>query len=56
MTQPRWRFARMTPAEINQYPVQGEFFRLDPDCPPSAPHPVSCGGATAPSGGPDTWT
>ena len=33
MTQPRWRFARMTPAEINQDPVQGEFFSREADLP-----------------------
>ena len=31
--QPRWRFARMTPAEINQDPVQGEFFSREADLP-----------------------
>ncbi len=31
--QPRWRFARMTPAEINQDPVQGEFFSRESDLP-----------------------
>lgn len=31
MTHPRWRFARMTPAEINQDPVQGEFFSREAD-------------------------
>lgn len=30
---PRWRFARMTPAEINQDPVQGEFFSRETDLP-----------------------
>lgn len=30
---PRWRFARMTPAEINQDPVQGEFFSREADLP-----------------------
>ena len=33
MTNPRWRFARMTPAEINQDPVQGEFFSREADLP-----------------------
>lgn len=33
MTHPRWRFARMTPAEINQDPVQGEFFSREADLP-----------------------
>ena len=33
MTDPRWRFARMTPAEINQDPVQGEFFSREADLP-----------------------
>ena len=33
MTSPRWRFARMTPAEINQDPVQGEFFSREADLP-----------------------
>lgn len=33
MTLPRWRFARMTPAEINQDPVQGEFFSREADLP-----------------------
>lgn len=28
---PRWRFGRMTPAEINQDPVQGEFFSREAD-------------------------
>lgn len=31
--QPRWRFARMTRAEINQDPVQGEFFSREADLP-----------------------
>ena len=31
--QPRWRFARMTRAEINQDPVQGEFFSREDDLP-----------------------
>ena len=31
--QPRWRFAQMTPAEINQDPVQGEFFSREADLP-----------------------
>ena len=31
MEQPRWRFAQMTPAEINQDPVQGEFFSREAD-------------------------
>jgi len=30
---PRWRFRRMTPAEINQDPVQGEFFSREADLP-----------------------
>ena len=30
---PRWRFGRMTPAEINQDPVQGEFFSREADLP-----------------------
>lgn len=30
---PRWRFARMTPAEIHQNPVQGEFFSREADLP-----------------------
>ena len=30
---PRWRFARMTPSEINQDPVQGEFFTAASDLP-----------------------
>ena len=33
MTNPRWRFARMTPAEINQDPVQGEFFSREANLP-----------------------
>ena len=33
MTHQRWRFARMTPAEINQDPVQGEFFSREADLP-----------------------
>ena len=33
MANPRWRFARMTPAEINQDPVQGEFFSREADLP-----------------------
>ena len=33
MTNPRWRFARMTPAEIHQNPVQGEFFSPEVDLP-----------------------
>ena len=33
MPDPRWRFARMTPAEINQNPVQGEFFTAASDLP-----------------------
>ena len=33
MSAPRWRFARMTPAEINQDPVQGEFFSRETDLP-----------------------
>ena len=33
MTHPRWRFACMTPAEINQDPVQGEFFSREADLP-----------------------
>ena len=33
MSNPRWRFARMTPAEINQNPVQGEFFTAASDLP-----------------------
>ena len=33
MTHPRWRFARMTPAEINQDPVQGEFFSREANLP-----------------------
>ena len=33
MPNPRWRFARMTPAEINQNPVQGEFFTAASDLP-----------------------
>ncbi len=32
-TQPHWRFARMTPAQINQDPVQGEFFSRESDLP-----------------------
>ncbi len=31
--QPRWRFAQMTPSEINQDPVQGEFFSRESDLP-----------------------
>ena len=31
--QPKWRFARMTPSEINQDPVQGEFFSAASDLP-----------------------
>lgn len=30
---PRWRFGCMTPAEINQDPVQGEFFSREADLP-----------------------
>lgn len=30
-TEPHWRFAIMTPAEINQDPVQGEFFTREDD-------------------------
>ena len=30
---PRWRFGRMTPAEMNQDPVQGEFFSREADLP-----------------------
>ena len=33
MTPPHWRFARMTHAEINQDPVQGEFFSREADLP-----------------------
>ena len=33
MHEPHWRFARMTPAEINQNPVQGEFFTAASDLP-----------------------
>ena len=33
MPNPRWRFARMAPAEINQNPVQGEFFTAASDLP-----------------------
>lgn len=33
MANPRWRFARMTPAEIHQNPVQGEFFSPEVDLP-----------------------
>lgn len=33
MSTPRWRFARMTPAEINQDSVQGEFFSRETDLP-----------------------
>lgn len=33
MTPPHWRFARMTRAEINQDPVQGEFFSREADLP-----------------------
>ena len=33
MTLPHWRFARMTRAEINQDPVQGEFFSREADLP-----------------------
>ncbi len=30
---PKWRFARMTPAEMNQNPIQGEFFTAASDLP-----------------------
>ena len=33
MPNPHWRFARMAPAEINQNPVQGEFFTAASDLP-----------------------
>lgn len=33
MTNPRWRFARMTPAQVHQDPVQGEFFSRQDDLP-----------------------
>lgn len=33
MMPPHWRFARMTNAEINQDPVQGEFFSREADLP-----------------------
>lgn len=33
MIPPHWRFARMTRAEINQDPVQGEFFSREADLP-----------------------
>ena len=33
MANPRWRFARMTPAQIHQDPVQGEFFSREADLP-----------------------
>ena len=32
-TSPSWRFARMTPSEMNQDPVQGEFFTAASDLP-----------------------